>query len=234
MYKSDPTYRFLHGRPVRRPPGRGHAKLAAGNVRGFSLAAKWCPSVDSSYDRSTLLGEVVARRLFPSGSSPELSAAANEDFPDAHHEYRARERLRKVALVLFRRALKLPEVYISALAWGAVAMKNYTDLFLKHDADRFNAYLADVKSGKKRIAAGALLPHEIVASLGDDNSEVPELQWRWMVDDTRALGTLANCVPVCDVSGSMRGVPMDVCVALGLLVSELSVIPSASGPSSTE
>jgi hypothetical protein len=104
-------------------------------------------------------------------------------------------------------------------------MKNYTDLFLKHDADRFNAYLADVKSGKKRIAAGALLPHEIIASLGDDNSEVPELQWRRMVDDTRALGTLANCVPVCDVSGSMHGVPMDVCVALGLLVSELSDDP---------
>jgi hypothetical protein len=69
--------------------------------------------LDSCYDRSTLLCEAVARRLFPRGSSPELSAAA-----DGHYAYRARERLRKAALVPLRRALKLPEVFISARAWG--------------------------------------------------------------------------------------------------------------------
>jgi len=206
-------------------------KLADGKVREFSLAAKWCPSLDSSYDRSTLLCEAVARRLFPRGSSPELT----DDIPDAHYAYRARERLRKAAIVPLRRALKLPEVFISARAWesvvytrvASVAMKNYKELFLQHDADRFNAYLADVKSGKKRIAAGALLPHQIIESLGDDEVDggVAGLQWQRMVDDMRALGKLTNCVAVCDVSGSMSGLPMDVCVALGLLVSELSDDP---------
>jgi hypothetical protein len=205
-------------------------KLAAGKVREFSLAAKWCPSLDSSYDHSTLICEAVARRLFPMGSAPELAA----DLADEHYAYRARERLRRVALVPLRRALKLPEVFISARAWesvrytrvASVAMKNYTDLFLKHDADRFNAYLADVKSGKKRIAAGALLPHEIIASLENHSGgEVADLQWQRMVDDMRALGKLSNCVAVCDVSGSMYGRPMEVCVALGLLVSELSDEP---------
>jgi hypothetical protein len=37
-----------------------------------------------------------------------------------------------------------------------------------------------------------------------------------MVDDMRALDKLSNCVAVCDVSG----LPMDVCMALGVLVSE--------------
>ncbi|RCV05196.1 hypothetical protein SETIT_1G063500v2 [Setaria italica] len=237
LYRTDPTYRFLHDRTADLFAGllaEDMRKLADGKVREFSLAAKWCPSLDSSYDRSTLLCEAVARRLFPKGSSPELAA----DLPDEHYAYRARERLRKAALVPLRRALKLPEVFISARAWesvvytrvASVAMKNYKDLFLKHDADRFNAYLADVKSGKKRIAAGALLPHEIIASLGDDDGEendggVADLQWQRMVDDMRALGRLSNCVAVCDVSGSMSGVPMDVCVALGLLVSELSDDP---------
>jgi hypothetical protein len=41
----------------------------------------------------------------------------------------------------------------------------------------------------------------------------------------RALGKLTNCLAVCDVSGSMSGLPMEVCVALGLLVSELSDEP---------
>uniref|UniRef100_A0A0E0JWD4 TROVE domain-containing protein n=1 Tax=Oryza punctata TaxID=4537 RepID=A0A0E0JWD4_ORYPU len=229
-YSRDATYRSLHDRTadlfadLLRDDMR---KLAEGNVHEFSLAAKWCPSLDKSYDRSTLLCEAIARRLFPKGSSPELAA----DLPDAHYAYRARERLRKAALVPLRRALKLPEVYISARAWesvvytrvASVAMKNYKDLFLKHDANRFNAYLADVKSGKKKIAAGALLPHEIISSLDDDG--VADLQWQRMVDDMRALGKLRNCVAVCDVSGSMTGLPMDVCVALGLLVSDLSDDP---------
>ncbi|EMS51597.1 hypothetical protein TRIUR3_19876 [Triticum urartu] len=206
-------------------------KLSVGNVKDFSLAAKWCPSLDSSYDRSTLLCEAIARRLFPRGSSSELG----DDLPDAHYAYRAREHLRRAAIVPLRAALKLPEVFISARAWesvvytrvASVAMKNYKDLFLKHDAERFNAYLADVKSGKKRIAAGALLPHQIIESLGEDGDDggLADLQWQRMVDDMRALGKLNSCVAVCDVSGSMSGLPMDVCIALGLLVSELTDDP---------
>jgi hypothetical protein len=167
----------------------------ASKVREFSLAAKWFPSLDSSYDHSTLIYEAVARRLFPKGSAPELTA----DLTDEHYAYRARERLLRVALVPLRRTLKLPEVFISARAWESVwytrvafvAMKNYTDLFLKHDA----------------------------------GGEVADLQWQRMVDDMRALGKLSNCVTVCDVSGSMYGRPMEVCVALGLLVSKLSDNP---------
>uniref|UniRef100_A0ACD5YRE4 Uncharacterized protein n=1 Tax=Avena sativa TaxID=4498 RepID=A0ACD5YRE4_AVESA len=235
LYSRDSAYRSLHDRTAdlfAELLAEDMRKLADGNFKDFSLAAKWCPSLDSSYDRSTLLCEAVARRLFPRGSSPELA----DDIPDEHYAYRARERLRKTAIVPLRRALKLPEVFISARAWesvvytrvASVAMKNYKELFLKHDAERFNAYLADVKSGKKRIAAGALLPHQIIESLGDDEDSdggVADLQWQRMVDDMCALGKLTSCVAVCDVSGSMSGLPMDVCVALGLLVSELTDDP---------
>lgn len=234
MYSRDSTYRFLHDRTAdlfAELLAEDMRKLSVGEVKDFSLAAKWCPSLDSSYDRSTLLCEAIARRLFPRGSSSELG----DDLPDAHYAYRARERLRRAAIVPIRAALKLPEVFISARAWesvvytrvASVAMKNYKDLFLKHDAERFNAYLADVKSGKKRIAAGALLPHQIIESLGEDGDDggVADLQWQRMVDDMRALGKLNSCVAVCDVSGSMSGLPMDVCIALGLLVSELTDDP---------
>ena len=55
------------------------------------------------------------------------------------------------------------EVFISARAWEtvvytrivSVAMKNYKELFLEHDADCLNAYVADVKSGKKQNAWGS-------------------------------------------------------------------------------
>uniref|UniRef100_N1QVM6 Uncharacterized protein n=1 Tax=Aegilops tauschii TaxID=37682 RepID=N1QVM6_AEGTA len=182
-------------------------------------------AVQSCYDRSTLICEAIARRLFPKGSALDLP----EDLPDAHYAFRARERLRKEAYVPLRHALKLPETFMSAGEWGkvvytrvaSVAMKNYKDHFIYYDQERFNGYLADVKPGKKKIAAGALLPHKILESAVDGEDEVADLQWKRMVDDLLALGKLNNCLAVCDVSGSMHGVPMDVCVALGLLLSEL-------------
>ncbi|XP_047176118.1 uncharacterized protein LOC124843419 [Vigna umbellata] len=105
-------------------------------------------------------------------------------------------------------------------------MKFYKEKFLKHDNERFKAYLNDVKSGKSTIAAGALLPHEIIRSLDDeDGGDVAELQWKRVVDDLKKKGSMKSCLAVCDVSGSMNGVPMEVCVALGLLVSELCEEP---------
>src|ERR1044072_3645075 len=46
-----------------------------------------------------------------------------------------------------------------------------------------------------------------------------------MVDDLLKKGKMRNCIAVCDVSGSMEGTPMEVSVALGMLVSELSEEP---------
>ncbi|RHN70397.1 putative von Willebrand factor, type A [Medicago truncatula] len=190
------------------------------------LAAKWCPSVDSSFDRATLLCESIAKRIFP--------REEYEGVEEAHYAYRVRDRLRKDVLVPLRKVLELPEVFIGANRWklipynrvASVAMEFYKEKFLKHDKKRFEKYLEDVKVGKTTIAAGALLPHDIIRSLGDgDGGEVAELQWTRMVDDLLKKGKMRNCLAVCDVSGSMTGIPMDVCVALGLLVSELCEEP---------
>lgn len=204
-------------------------KLNSGEGNKISLAAKWCPSLDSSFDRATLLCESIARKVFPVEAYPEYST-----IEDAHYAYRVRDRLRKEVLVTLRKSLELPETYIGQNQWGAipynrvasVAMKFYKEKFLKHDKDRFEEYMEKVKEGKATIAAGALLPHEIIKSLEDgDGGEVAELQWKRMVDDVAKKGTLKNCIAVCDVSGSMSGVPMEVSVALGVLVSELSNDP---------
>ncbi|KAG2623790.1 hypothetical protein PVAP13_3KG090200 [Panicum virgatum] len=186
----------------------------------IGLAAKWCPTPGSSFDRTTLLCEAIARRLFPRDSSPDYVL----------------HRLRREALVPLCRALELPEVYMSAQRWSelpytrvaSVAMRRYKALFKKHDQARFGKYLDDVEAGKAKVAAGALLPHEIAGpAYKDQDDEVSELQWRRMVEDLRDKGSLSKCIAVCDVSGSMTGTPMEVCVALGLLISELSEQPWA-------
>ncbi|KAH7835204.1 hypothetical protein Vadar_023817 [Vaccinium darrowii] len=194
----------------------------------ISLTAKWCPSLDSSFDKATLLCESVAKKVFPRELYKEYDGIS-----DAHYAFRVRDRLRKDILVPLRKALELPEGYIGANQWNSipynrvasVAMKFYKDKFLKHDKERFEEYLGKVMAGEATIAAGALLPHEIIASLNDrDRGVVAELQWKRMVDDLSKKGSMKNCL-ACDVSGSMMGIPMEVSVALGVLVSELSEEP---------
>ncbi|CAN6717546.1 unnamed protein product [Malus baccata var. baccata] len=231
-YQRDPDYRFLHHQV-----SDLFAECLKSDLENFksneykkiTLAAKWCPSLDSSFDRSTLLCEAIARKVFPRESYLEY-----EGVEEAHYAYRVRDRLRKEVLVPLRKVLQLPEVYMGANQWGAipynrvasVAMKLYKEKFMKHDEERFKKYLEDVKAGKSKIAAGALLPHEIIASLKDgDGGEVGELHWKRMVEDMLKQGKMKNCLAVCDVSGSMCGTPMEVCVALGLLLSELSGEP---------
>ncbi|CAN6220738.1 unnamed protein product [Urochloa humidicola] len=202
-----------------------------GKKRKIGLAAKWCPMPGSSFDRSTLLCEAIARRLFPRDSSPDYADMAEE-----HYSYQTLHRLRREVLVPLRKVLELPEVYMSAQRWSelpytrvaSVAMRRYKALFKKHDEARFGKYLEDVEAGKAKIAAGALLPHEIsAAAYRGEKDDVSELQWARMVEDLRKKGSLSNCIAVCDVSGSMTGTPMEVCVALGVLISELSEKPWA-------
>ncbi|KAH6798536.1 Uncharacterized conserved protein UCP015417 [Perilla frutescens var. frutescens] len=232
-FNTDANFKFLHEQVSDLFAQRLRSDmemLTSGNLNKIGLAAKWCPSIDSSFDKITLLCETIAKKVFPR----EEYAAEYEGVEEAHYAYRVRDRLRKEVLVPLRKALELPEVYMGANEWGtlpynrvaSVAMKIYKDKFYKHDEERFKEYLEKVKSGKAKIAAGALLPHEIIAALNDENGgEVAELQWKRMVGDVAEKGKLNNCLAVCDVSGSMSGVPMEVSVALGVLVSELSGEP---------
>ncbi|XP_074276533.1 uncharacterized protein LOC141600245 [Silene latifolia] len=233
-FKHDPDFRYLHERVSDFFAGRLKEDLVAlnaGDLRKISLAAKWCPSLDSSLDRATLLCEAIAKKLFPKEEYDGVE--------DVHYAYRVRERLRKEVLVPLRKALELPEIFMGAKKWdqipynrvASVAMSNYKEFFLKHDEERFNGYLELVKSGKAKIAAGALLPHEIVGAAlkgGDDGGAVAELQWKRMVEDLLKEGNgskIGNCIGICDVSSSMEGTPMEVCVSLGILLSELSEEP---------
>ncbi|KAH9309624.1 hypothetical protein KI387_037535 [Taxus chinensis] len=80
---------------------------------------------------------------------------------------------------------------------------------------------------EKKIAAGALLPHEIIEqalkSEGEDN--VAEIQWQQMVKNMTKDEKFSDSLAVCDVSRNMTGTSMKVCIALGLLVSNMSEEP---------
>ncbi|KAI3656491.1 hypothetical protein MP638_007422 [Amoeboaphelidium occidentale] len=191
-----------------------------------SLAAKWAPSLKNTHDMNTGIAKAIALKLFP----------APENCPDLQkHSIVARNKYRKEVYAPLRKYSSVTEVQMSANRWNeiqyskvhAVSMKKHTNAFKKHDGERFGEYLTSVTKGDAKIAASALLPHEILGNSYYSNTktetevEVMNAQWNRYLSDLRKSGTFQSAMAVCDVSGSMSGTPMDVCIALGLLLSDL-------------
>jgi hypothetical protein len=71
------------------------------------------------------------------------------------------------------------------------------------------------------------MPHELVVkSLASDTTQdehgINQGQWDSIREETLKLGGLGKCVPMCDFSGSMNGLPKLISLALGILVSEIN------------
>ncbi|XP_057808891.1 uncharacterized protein LOC131023368 [Salvia miltiorrhiza] len=229
MYNEDPNFKLLHDQvsDVFAQRLRSDMEmLKSGDLNKISLAAKWCPSLDSSFDRITLLCETIAKKVFPRAEYAEYQGVE-----EAHYAYRVRDRLRKEVLVPLRKRKRHNGGNYSYKRVASVAMKTNCQNFYVHDGEKFSEYLDRVRSGEAKIAAGALLPHEMTAAFASRNEDslaakVSELQWKRMVEDMAKKGKLSNCLAVSDVSGArLNGFPMEASVALGVLVSELSEEP---------
>ena len=101
----------------------------------------------------------------------------------------------------------------------SVAMNRYRNAFHKNDEGRFIAFNQDVLDGKTTVNASTLHPHELLQAMNQGQDVVAvEAQWSSLPDYME--GSTERILPMCDVSGSMYGLPMDVSVALGLYISE--------------
>jgi hypothetical protein len=231
-YASDEAFRHLYDRVAdtfAKLLKSDIEHLRAGDTSKIGLAAKWCPSLRSSYDRATLLCEAIARRIFPRESNQEYL-----DLSDEHYTYRVRNLLRREVLVPLRKVLELPEVYMSAGQWdelpyarvASVAMNKYKEVFQKRDKPRVVGFFDEVRTGRARVAAGAVLPHDLIAAaLKGEHDEAADLQWRSMVSALAAEGRLDNCIAVCGLTGAATDPAVSAAIALGLLISELSLEP---------
>ncbi len=109
-------------------------------------------------------------------------------------------------------------------------------------AENFRAHLEKVVAGKATVKGGDVVyPHEIVRNMlrsstrytmnttdSQMNDEEKLLAAQWESVKARVVSaagegkSLASCVPMCDFSGSMSGIPMEVSMALGILLSEVN------------
>lgn len=185
--------------------------------KSVSLAAKWCPSEQSARDRRYGL---------------------NNKIRVAFNKHMKRRTFRKTVIVPLRAYLDLVECLMCANKWPEInyskvpsrAMKILKDAFERHDTARFAAWKGQVAKGEAKINAKALFPHELVKCVRNEKQLdiVTEEQWKVLQEETRKLGIFGNTLVLSDVSGSMETpdqLPMNVSLAMGILISSCSASP---------
>ena len=159
----------------------------------ISLLAKWSPSWATSSKVSMQRARIIAKYLKWNGSQY------------AH------------SMTVLRKHIDICERLMSSNNWQAIdyekvpskASKLYTKAFMKHDPDRYTAYLEGLKTGKAKVNASTLNPCEIVHKLyesiawchyNQDTTTLMEAMWKNLPDRVQGEG---DTICVLDTSGSM-------------------------------
>ena len=170
------------------------------NSRPVSLLAKWLPSVNASSRETVRTARSLAEAL---GMS---------------------ERTYRKTLSALRNYINITERFLSAQAYDQIsypsvpsyAMKLYRNAFQRHDPQRFESWLQDVREHRSSLNSRVLYPYDIAEQyLYRIRQEDPvlEAQWDAMPDFVRGS---RKCLVMADVSGSMYGRPLAASVSLAI------------------
>lgn len=155
--------------------------------KSVSLLAKWLPSANTSSPQTRKSARYIIKFL---GISEK--------------QYRQ-------ILSTLRKHIDVVERKMSAKEWNKIdyshvpskASMIYSNAFKKHDEERYNKFLKDVKEGKSKINAGALFPYEIIHRYNWwDDEEDPTLEEQWKALPNTLEGG-EKILVVSDGSGSM-------------------------------
>lgn len=177
-----------------------------------SLAAKWAPTEGRKHDKKTHAASLIRSKL---ECSPR--------------QYRTHY------LTPLRAYLRVVEGFMCKQEWSeidyskvpSVAMNRLKKAFKRNDEERFEAWKAALVSGtdpKVKVNASQVFLHDLVRPYMGAHPEdvVTEKQWEALVAEGVAL---KDSIVLSDVSGSMYGTPMEVSIALGIFISEMTAEP---------
>jgi hypothetical protein len=96
--------------------------------------------------------------------------------------------------------------------------------------EHFREFCKDLSEGKtKAHGANVVMPHELIykifenrIGLSADELGIVQGQWDSIREETVKCGGLGKAIAMCDFSGSMSGLPKQVSLALGILISEVT------------
>lgn len=184
------------------------------NAQNMSLCAKWVPTENWSRNNKT------NRKVFNVFIAEAISMLP----VNSEREYRQ-------LISAMRESLKVVERQMSLQEWGEIDFASvpskahtlYRKAFGKHQQSRYAEYLAQVKSGAKKINASVSTPVDILEKYCSTNGhvyaydETLEQQWKALPKYCRH-----DVLAISDTSGSMYGKPMLISIALGIYFAQQS------------
>ena len=186
--------------------------LERGSNEGVSLLAKWLKSENAS-----------------SKETKELAEITRKAFHLSHKEYRK-------ILSALRSRINIVEKLMSEGKWERIQYAKlpsragliYRNAFARRDAERYNEF---INSKETKVNAITLYPYDIAhkAFNCDDNlTDRAVIQKYWDNLPNYYGDNEENGIAIVDVSGSMRGRPMEAAVSLGAYIAEKAHGPFAN------
>ena len=165
-----------------------------------SLLAKWLPSENTSSIKTRTVAKYMRVNL---GYTPRA--------------YRKVLSTLRNAIDVVERKLSAKQVDLIQYAHvPSNASLKYKKAFMKHDEERYKAYLDSVNKGETKINAATLYPYDLVHKAIFEYDNTVEALWKNLPDYVEDLCGLV----VADTSGSMYGRPIEVSISLALYIAE--------------
>lgn len=168
----------------------------------ISLLGKWLKRINTSNDRSVEIGHKIRKFL-------KLTCKDYRQTCKKLNEY-----------------LSVPENLMAARKWDEIDYSKVPSqcflrnrlVFNKHDCERYNEFIQLAQEGKVKINAATLYPYQIIEKILSDSILVSEAELLW--NNLTNVDIEENAIVVADVSGSMMGLPIQVCLSLAIYFSE--------------
>ena len=190
-----------------------------GLYAGDRLCAKWMDRPNKKYKDTT------AKKVMDYiAGKQELAGTEITDSNDIRNPTNYRHLLVALTNVVETKMCSNQWELIDFSKLPSRALHIYKKAFSKHTPELYVEFLSKVEQGKAKINSSALYPHEIVKQflrnhdLSSNDERTLEAQWKALPDYLN--GSTSSILPVCDTSGSMAGLPQEVCLGLGIYLAE--------------
>lgn len=175
------------------------------NNQPISLLGKWLKRINTSSKGSVKLGNIT-RKAFG------LSA---KDY-------------RKLCVHL-NRYLDVAENHMSSNEWAQITysklpsqcLLKHRKAFARQDNIRYQEFILLAQQGKVNVNASTLYPYQIVGKiLNNWKTSITPAEADILWKNLPKIDVDSNAIVVADVSGSMSGLPMEVCISLAIYFAE--------------
>ena len=197
----------------------------------ISLAAKWAPSEKSHHDHHP---------MFAAKTIKTIMGISSKMYRTMLKEMRAHLNV----LEMLMATQQYDKIDFSKIP--AAAMKKMNKAF-KRDTNSegiesegrkklhlsYADFMAKLSKGETKINVAGIQPHELVEAYYSNRNtheidQLVEEQWKTIMQRVLEKGSFNKVTAIVDVSGSMEGVPMQVAIALGIMVADCTTGPFAN------